>query len=122
LALTRSSLSADTKDALARDVPAADHCRSALRAGLAYFGGVGARGTRVVRTRRASIARLMRSLGDERDGNVRRSPEARLYRNTVYDVDIAAMPATTSNSSRRTRKRPSASPAWCAPRASPRSP
>jgi DNA-binding transcriptional regulator WhiA len=89
LALTRSSLSADTKDALARDVPAADHCRSALRAGLAYFGGVGARGTRVVRTRRASIARLMRSLGDERDGNVRRSPEARLYRNTVYDVDIA---------------------------------
>jgi len=96
LALTRSSLSADTKDALARDVPPAGHCRAALRAGLAYFGGSGAAGARVVRTRRASIARLMRSLGDERDGNVRRAPEARLYRNTVYDVDVAgdaALPA-----------------------------
>jgi DNA-binding transcriptional regulator WhiA len=86
--LTRSSLSGDTKDALARDVPAADHCRSALRAGLTYFAGVDDDGKRVVRTRRASIARLMRSLGDERDGNVRRAAEARLYRSTVYDVDV----------------------------------
>jgi hypothetical protein len=31
----------------------------------------------------------MRSLGDERDGNVRRVAEARLYRSTVYDVDVA---------------------------------
>ncbi len=89
MALARSSLSGDTKDALARDVPSADHCRSALRAGLAYFGGVNDAGKRVVRTRRASIARLMRSLGDERDGNVRRVAEARLYRSTVYDVDVA---------------------------------
>jgi DNA-binding transcriptional regulator WhiA len=88
LALTRSSLSPDTKDALARDVPAADHCRAALAAGLAYFGGVDEAGGRVVRTRRASIARLMRSLGDERDGNVRRASEARLYRSTVYDLDV----------------------------------
>ncbi len=88
MALTRSSLSPDTKDALARDVPAADHCRAALAAGLAYFGGVDEAGGRVVRTRRASIARLMRSLGDERDGNVRRASEARLYRSTVYDLDV----------------------------------
>ncbi len=96
MALTRSSLSGDTKDALTRDVPATDHCRTALRAGLAYFGGVDDAGKRVLRTRRASIARLMRSLGDERDGNVRRSPEARLYRSTVYDVDVeggTALPA-----------------------------
>ncbi len=90
MALTRSSLSGDTKDALARDVPAADHCRTALRAGLAAFGGIDDGGKHVLRTRRASIARLMRSLGDERDGNVRRAPEARLYRSTVYDVDIDA--------------------------------
>jgi hypothetical protein len=88
LAVARSSLSGDTKDALARDVPVAEHCRLALRAGLAYFGGIDDGGKRVVRTRRASIARLMRSLGDERDGNVRRTPETRLYRSTVYDVDV----------------------------------
>jgi hypothetical protein len=88
LALTRSSFSGDTKDALARDVPAAAHCRAALRAGLAYFAGVDEGDGRVVRTRRASIARLMRTLGDERDGNVRRTPEARLYRSTVFDVDV----------------------------------
>jgi DNA-binding transcriptional regulator WhiA len=88
LALTRSSLSSDTKDALARDAPTSDHCRSALRAGLAYFGGVDDGGTRVVRTRRASIARLMRSLGDDRDGIVRRAADTRLYRSTVYDVAI----------------------------------
>ncbi len=88
MALTRSSLSGDTKDALARDVPAADHCRAALRAGLAYFAGADDAGKRVMRTRRASIARLMRSLGGERDGNVRRTSEPRLYRSTVYDVDV----------------------------------
>ena len=95
MALTRSSLSRDTKDALARDVPAAAHCREALRAGLVYFGGVDDAGKRIVRTRRASIARLMRSLGDERDGYVRRSTETRLYRSTVYDVNVeggAALP------------------------------
>ncbi len=86
--MTRSSFSGDTKDALARDVPAAEHCRAALRAGLAYYGGVVDGDKRVVRTRRASIARLLRTLGDERDGNVRRTPETRLYRSTVYDVDV----------------------------------
>ncbi len=78
MALARSSLSGDTKDALARDVPSSDHCRTALRAGLAYFAGVNDGGKRVMRTRRAAIARLMRSLGDERDGNVRRAGDALL--------------------------------------------
>jgi hypothetical protein len=87
----RSSLSADTKDALARDVPAPPHCRLALRDGLSYFAGaLASDGKRVIRTRRASIARLVRSLGGERDGSVRRSIEPRLYRSTMYEVDSEA--------------------------------
>jgi len=85
----RSRLSADAKDALARDLPAAVHCRAALRAGLAYFGGLDAAGRRIFRTRRASIARLARSLAGEREGGVRRTPETRLYRSTMYELDIA---------------------------------
>jgi hypothetical protein len=90
LALTRSSLSADAKDALARDVPAAAHCRLALRDGLAYFAGAEVDGRRVVRTRRSSIARLVRSLGGEREGNVRRTIEPRLYRSTMFEIDSDA--------------------------------
>jgi hypothetical protein len=93
----RSRLSADAKDALARDLPAAIHCRAALRAGLEYFGGLDAGERRIFRTRRASIARLARSLAGERDGgSVRRSAEPRLYRSTMYELDIegaAAPPA-----------------------------
>jgi cell division protein WhiA len=92
----RSRLSADAKDALARDLPAALHCRAALRAGLEYFGGLDAGGRRVFRTRRASIARLARSLAGEREsGGVRRTAEPRLYRSTMYELDIepAAIPA-----------------------------
>jgi hypothetical protein len=87
LALTRSSLSADAKDALARDLPAAAHCRLALRDGLAYFAGAVVDGRHVVRTRRASVARLVRSIGGEREGNIRRTIEPRLYRSTMYEVD-----------------------------------
>jgi len=88
VALTRSSLSADAKDALARDVPAATHCRRALRDGLAYFAGAEHDGRRVVRTRRASVARLVRSLAGEGAGNVRRTTERRLYRSTLYEMDV----------------------------------
>jgi hypothetical protein len=90
LALTRSSLSIDTKDALARDVPAAVHCRAALRDGLAYFAGAEAAGRHVVRTRRSSIARLVRSLGGAAEGNVRRTIEPRLYRSTMFEIDSDA--------------------------------
>jgi hypothetical protein len=88
LALTRSSLSADAKDALARDVPAAAHCRLALRDGIAYFAGTHADGRHVVRTRRSAIARLVRSLGGASEGNVRRTIEPRLYRSTVFEIDL----------------------------------
>lgn len=91
--MIRSRLSADAKDALARDLPAAAHCRAALRAGLEYFGGLDAGGRRIFRTRRASIARLVRSLAGEREGGVRRTAEARLYRSTMYELDIEAADA-----------------------------
>ncbi len=90
MALTRSSLSADAKDALARDVPPAAHCRQALRDGLAYFAGAEVDGRHVVRTRRSSIARLVRSLGGERESGVRRTIEPRLYRSTMFEIDSDA--------------------------------
>src|SRR5581483_3969009 len=54
-----SSLSADTKDALAREVPDAAHCREALLYGLSLY-GTNPQGQRT--TRRRAIARLFRSL------------------------------------------------------------
>lgn len=56
-------ISADTKDALARDVPASEHCREALLAGLALY-GAGGGGDFV--THRNAIARLFWSLLDDR--------------------------------------------------------
>jgi DNA-binding transcriptional regulator WhiA len=55
-------ISADTKDALARDVPHGVHCRQALLAGLALYGS--ARNEFV--THRNAVARLFWSLLEER--------------------------------------------------------
>ncbi|GAC1544287.1 MAG: hypothetical protein NVS2B17_25110 [Candidatus Velthaea sp.] len=87
-AAARSNLSADAKDALTRDIPKDAHCRAALRAGLAYFGSIATPGGWAFRTRRSSVARLVRTLLDDRtSGSVRRTPEPRLYR-TTYEIDI----------------------------------
>jgi DNA-binding transcriptional regulator WhiA len=84
-----SALSADAKDALARALPKAAHCRAALRAGLAYFGSIATPGGWAFRTRRPAIARLFRTLLDDRNtGPVRRTPEPRLFRSTTYEIDI----------------------------------
>jgi len=56
-------ISADTKDALARDVPEAAHCRAALAAGLALYGTGGVRSEFV--THRNAIARLFWTLLDD---------------------------------------------------------
>jgi hypothetical protein len=56
-------ISADTKDALARDVPEAAHCREALLAGLILY-GTGGRNDEFV-THRNSVARLFWSLLDD---------------------------------------------------------
>jgi len=55
-------ISADTKDALARDLPSAVHCREALLAGLALYGSARAEFV----THRNAVARLFWSLLDER--------------------------------------------------------
>ncbi len=84
-----AALSADAKDALARDLPKDAHCRLALRAGLAYFGAVATAQGWTFRTRRAGIARLFRTLLDDRSaGAIRRAPEPRLYRSTTYEIDL----------------------------------
>jgi DNA-binding transcriptional regulator WhiA len=56
-------ISADTKDALARDLPAPAHCRQALLAGLAIYGAAGR--TEFV-THRNAVARLFFTLLDVR--------------------------------------------------------
>lgn len=56
-------ISADTKDALARDVPEAAHCRDALLAGLALYAAAGKSDEFV--THRNAIARLFWSLLDD---------------------------------------------------------
>ena len=55
-------ISADTKDALARETPTADHCRQALLAGLALYGSA----ANEFVTHRNAVARLFWSLLDER--------------------------------------------------------
>jgi len=55
-------ISADTKDALARDLPHEAHCREALLTGLAVYGRSGAQFV----THRNAVARLFWSLLDER--------------------------------------------------------
>ena len=60
-----AALSADTKDALARDLPDANHCRYALLDGLVVYGAP--RGRFV--THRNAVARLFRLLMRERDAD-----------------------------------------------------
>ncbi len=76
------SLSADTKDALAREVPQAPHCREALLAGLAFYGK--SRGYFV--TQRNAVARLFRSL--LRAGHIEKLPGVRLTRAPSYRVAL----------------------------------
>jgi DNA-binding transcriptional regulator WhiA len=84
-----STLSADAKDALARELPASEHCRRALREGLYYYGGAANR--TLFRTQRASIARLAWSLLDDRKSRqIRKAVGTRLRRLPVYEIDRAA--------------------------------
>lgn len=89
MARNASALSADAKDALTRALPKDAAARATLRAGLAYFGAVATPNGWAFRTRRPAIARLFRTLLDDRtSAPVRRTPEPRLYRTTTYDIDI----------------------------------
>lgn len=88
--------SADTKDALARDVPHETHCRQALLAGLALYGGSGGRFV----THRNAVARLFWSLLDDRKSHpIETRAPTRLQRLPTFAIAIPeklAMPPPKS--------------------------
>jgi hypothetical protein len=86
-----ATLSADAKDALARDLPEAPHCRAALRDGLFAFGS--APGSTVFRTQRAAVARLGWSLLEDRTSKaIAKRAGKRLYRQPVYEIETGSRP------------------------------
>jgi DNA-binding transcriptional regulator WhiA len=77
--------SADTKDALARDVPAVRHCRAALLAGLALYGS----GRNEFVTHRNAVARLFWSLLDDRKSHpIETRPPTRLHRLPTFAIAL----------------------------------
>ena len=86
----RTSLSSDAKDALAREIPGDPGVRTALRNGLAYYGGVLIDGELVFRTRRPAVARLARTLFEDQRSTapVRRGHDPRLYKATTFEIDL----------------------------------
>ena len=103
----RSRLSADAKDALAREIPADPRVRVALRNGLAYFGGIDVAGELVFRTRRPPVARLARTLFEEQrsTASVRRGHDQRLYKATTFEIDLGPVPAAAPPKPRRRDER-----------------
>ncbi len=80
-------ISADTKDALARELPTARHCRESLLAGLALYGNV--RGDFV--THRNAVARLFWSLLDERKSHpIETRLPTRLHRLPTFAIALPA--------------------------------
>ena len=78
-------ISADTKDALAREIPAAGHCREALLAGLAFYGN--ARGEFV--THRNAVARLFWSLLEQRKSHpIESRAPTRLQRLPTFAITL----------------------------------
>jgi hypothetical protein len=81
------ALGGDTKDALAREVPEAAHCRAALAAGLALY-GADATGETFV-THRNSIARLFWSLLDDRKAHpIQARAPTRLGRLPTFAIPV----------------------------------
>lgn len=103
----RSRLSADAKDAVAREVPADPGVRVALRNGLAFYGGVEVGGELVFRTRRPTVARLARTLFEEQRtaSPVRRGHDPRLYKATTFEIDLGPPPAAPPPKPRRRGER-----------------
>lgn len=84
-----SSFSADTKDALAREAPAASHCKAALARALAYY-GASKDGEHFV-TGRNAVARLFWSLLEDRKSHpIVKIAGTRLYRTPTYAIRIPA--------------------------------
>src|SRR5208283_1861067 len=94
--MSAASTSADTKDALARDMPPALHCRRALLAGLAFYGAQPDRSAFV--THRNSIARLFWSLLEDRKAHpIQTRAATRLARLPTFAIalpeSLRSMPA-----------------------------
>lgn len=78
---------ADTKDALARDMPHAAHCRAALITGLALYGSAGSHIAFV--THRNSIARLFWSLLEDRKSHpIETRAPTRLARLPTFAISL----------------------------------
>ena len=103
----RSRLSSDAKDALAREIPADPGVRAALRAGLAYYGGVPGPTGLVFRTRRPAVARLARTLFEEQRTHapVRRGRDVRLDKATTFEIDLGPVPDVPPARPRRRAER-----------------
>jgi DNA-binding transcriptional regulator WhiA len=103
----RSRLSADAKDALAREVPRDEGVRAALRSGLAYYGAVAVGDEAVFRTRRPAVARMARTLFEEQcsAAAVRRGHDQRLYKATTFEIDLGPLPAVPPPKPRRRAER-----------------
>jgi len=84
VALVRVSLSADVKDALARETPDTPAARVALRSALARYGARDG----IFRTQRPAVARLVRVLADDAPAIHKRSG-TRLYRTPTYEIAVA---------------------------------
>ena len=84
--MNAASISADTKDALAREIPDAPHCRAALAAGLALYG----RGKdESFITHRNSIARLFWSLLEDRKSHpIQMRAATRLARLPTFAISL----------------------------------
>ena len=82
------SLSADTKDALAREVPESPHCREALLAGLAFYALRRAKGESYFVTQRNAVARLFRLLLADPDYHIEKVPGTRLTRAPEYRIAL----------------------------------
>ncbi|MBV8151772.1 MAG: DNA-binding protein WhiA [Candidatus Eremiobacteraeota bacterium] len=94
----RVALSADVKDALARDVPAAPSARVHLRDALARYGAV----DRAFRTTRPAVARLARVLAGE-NATIQKIAGRRLYRTPAYEIKLPA-PAERRPTTRADRR------------------
>lgn len=84
-----NTLSADAKDALARDIPASAHCATALLTGLALYGGDRRSGT--FATQRNAVARLFHTLALRvwNDApSIRKVAGARLARTPTYRLAL----------------------------------
>jgi len=87
-----STLSSDTKDALAHDIPEAPHCRQALRNGLLLYGTQTQ--SRLFSTQRLAVARLAKVLFEApAERSIRKVAQTRLARAAVYEIEAPVVQA-----------------------------